>query len=187
VGVFRVGIFDAERYGFSLVAGGWTLRDRFLLTAQGDVTGKLALIDGVWEYSDIGVFTYSLAVQYWYPLLDVTVKASYVRFLGEEEGVRVDLNRIFGELEIGFFGIKTDSESIGGVLMYLPLPVSRYSRPSAVRLRTVPGLTWEYRDKVSRRGRMLGGSLSVSKLYRGLAPSFIRNNVSEWIQAQRMI
>jgi hypothetical protein len=187
VGVFRAGLFDAERYGFSLVAGGWTWQDRFLISAQGDLTGKLALRDGEWEYSDLSVFTYALAAQYWYPLLDVTLRASFVRFLGEEHGVRIDLNRLFGELEIGFFGIQTESESIGGFLVYLPLPLPRYPRPRAVRLKTVPGLTWEYRAEVSRHGRMLGAGLSVTKLYKDLAPSFIRNNVSEWIGAQRMM
>lgn len=187
VGLFRAGIFNPERYGLSLEAGRWAWGDRFLLTARGDFTGKLALLDGVWEYSDIDVFTYSVGAQYMYPFLDVAVKASFGRFLGEEEGGRFDLRRALGELEIGFFAIKTESESLGGILLDVPLPLARYSKPSGVRFKTVPTLTWEYRAEVTRAGKMPGGGLSIEKLYKGLAPTFIRNNVSEWMEAGQFI
>jgi hypothetical protein len=122
-----------------------------------------------------------------YPFLDVAVKASFGRFLGEEEGGRFDLRRALGELEIGFFAIKTESESLGGILLDVPLPLARYSKPSGVRFKTVPTLTWEYRAEVTRAGKMPGGGLSIERLYKGLAPTFIRNNVSEWMEAGRFI
>jgi hypothetical protein len=187
VGLFRVGIFNPDRYGVSLGAGRWAWGDRLLLVARGDVTGTLVLIDGVWEYSSADVFTYSVEAQYRYPLLDVACKASFGRFLGEEVGGRLDIMRALGELEIGFFAIKTESESLGGILVDLPLPLTRYSKPSPIRFRTVPTLTWEYRGEVTRSGHMPGGGLSIEKLYRGLAPTFIRNNVSEWMDAAQYI
>lgn len=186
-GLARAGIFNQQRYGFSLGAGRWTWGDRILLAGRGDLTGKLALDDGVWEYSDIEVFTYSLGATYWYPMLDVTLKAEYGRFLGEENGARVDLTRAIGELEIGFFAIKTESDTLAGFTVDIPLPVSRYSKPGAVRLKTVPHFIWEYRDEVTAKGLMPGGGLSVNNLYKSLAPVFIRNNVSEWIEARRLI
>jgi hypothetical protein len=187
VSLFRAGLFNPDRYGLSLGGGGWVWGDRFLLTARGDLTGKLAVLDGVWEYSDVGVFTYSLGAQYRYPFLDVAVKASFGRFLGEEDGGRFDIVRAFGELDIGFFAIKTESESLGGILVDVPLPLARYSRPSGFRFKTVPALTFEYRSEVTRAGLMPGGGLSIENLYKGLAPTFIRNNVSEWMKAGRFI
>jgi hypothetical protein len=186
-GLARAGIFNQGRYGFSLSAGSWAWGDRLLFSGRGDVTGKLVLKDGVWEYSDVEVFTYSLGATYWYPLLDVTLKASFGRFLGDEYGGRVDVARAIGELEIGFFAIRTDSEEIAGFAIDIPLPVSRYSRPGPVRFKTVPRFIWEYRDEVTSAGRMPGGGLSVESLYKGLAPTFIRNNVSEWIEARRFL
>jgi hypothetical protein len=187
VGLFRAGLLNPARYGLSLEAGGWAWEDRLLLTAKGDFTGKLALLEGIWEYSDISVFTYSIGAQYMYPFLDVAVTASFGRFLGEEQGGRLDLRRALGELEIGFYAIKTESESLGGILVDVPLPLNRYSKPSALRFKTVPSLTWEYRSKVTGVGRMPGGGQTVERLYKGLAPTFIRNNVSEWVDARRFI
>jgi len=185
VGLLRAGIFNPERYGLSLEAGGWAWGNRVLLTAGADLTGKLALLEGVWEYSDVNVFTYSLGAEYRFRFLDVAVAGSFGRFLGEEEGGRFDLKREMGELEIGFFAVKTESEDLAGILIDIPLPLSRYPKPSTVRFRTVPGLTVEYRGKVSRTGRMPGGGLSVERLYDGLVPTFIRNNVSEWLDARK--
>ena len=187
VGLLKAGIFNPERYGLSLEAGGWVWADRILLTAGGDLTGKLALLEGVWEYSDVNVFTYSLGAEYRFSFLDVAVAGSFGRFLGEEEGGRFDLKREIGELRIGFFAVKTESEDLFGILIDIPLPLSRYAKPSTVRIRTVPDLTLEYRGKVSRAGRMPGGGLSVGNLYDGLVPTFIRNNVSEWMGARQLI
>jgi hypothetical protein len=186
-GLARAGIFNEQRYGVSLGAGKWAWGNKLLFTGRGDVTGKLALKDGVWEYSDMEVFTYSFGATYWYPFLDVTLKAAYGRFLGEENGGRVDFARTIGELEISFFVIKTDSDTLAGFAVDIPLPVSHYSRPGRVRLKTVPRFMWEYRDEVTATGRMPGGGLSVENLYKSLAPVFIKNNVSEWIEARRLI
>jgi hypothetical protein len=187
VGLLRAGIFNPERYGLSFESGEWAWGGKLLFTFKGDYTGRLALYDGVWEYSDIDVLTYSLGAQYRYPLMDVAIKASVGRFLGEEEGGRVDLVRAIGELEMGFFFIKTESESLGGIMVDLPLPLARYSKPSALRFRTVPMLAWQYRGKVTRAGEMPGGGLSIERLYKELAPTFIRNNVSEWMEARQFI
>lgn len=187
IGLARAGIFNEERYGISLGAGRWAWGDRLLFTGRGDLTGKLALDDGVWEYSDVDVFTYSLGAEYWYPLIDVTVKASFGRFLGEERGGRIDLARTMGELEIGFFAIKTESDTLAGFMVDVPLPLARYSRPASIRFKTVPHFIWEYRDEVTATGRMPGGGLSIYNLYKSLAPVFIRNNVSEWVDSRRLI
>lgn len=187
LGLARAGIFNNERYGFILEAGRWVWGDRVLFRGSGHLTGKLALKEGVWEYSDLEVFTYSLEAKYWYPLIDVTLKASFGRFLAEEYGGRFDLSRAFGELDIGFFVIKTESDSLAGLLVDIPLPLARYSRPKPVRLKTVPHLVWEYRDEVSGTGLMPGGGMSIENLHENLAPVFIRNNVSEWIESRRMI
>jgi hypothetical protein len=183
----RAGIFNEQRYGLSLGGGTWVWGNRFLLFGKGDLTGMLALDDGVWEYSDVEVFTYSLGALYFYPLLDVTVRGSFGRFLGEENGGRVDLTRAIGELEVGFFAIKTESDTLAGFTVDIPLPLSRYSRPDGVRFKTVPRFALEYRDEVTSKGRMPGGGLSIENLHRSLEPVFIENNVSEWIEARRLI
>jgi hypothetical protein len=187
VGLARAGIFDNERYGLSVGAGRWVCGDRLLLAGHGDLTGELALRDGVWEYSSVKLFTYFLEAKYWYPYLDVTVSAGFGRFLGEEHGGRIDLVRAMGELEIGFFGIKTESDSLAGILVDIPLPLARYSKPKPVRFKTVPHVVWEYRDEVSDTGRLPGGGLSIENLYKSMAPVFIRNNVSEWMESRRFI
>jgi hypothetical protein len=187
LGLARAGIFDNERYGLSIGAGRWAWGDRLLFTGHGDLTGELALRDGVWEYSSLKLFTYFLEAKYWYPYLDVTVSAGFGRFLGEEHGGRIDLMRAMGELEIGFFAIKTESDSLAGILLDIPLPLARYSKPKPVRFKTVPHVVWEYRDEVSSTGRLPGGGLSIESLYKSMAPVFIRNNVSEWMESRRFI
>lgn len=187
LGLARAGIFNNQRYGLSVGAGRWAWGDRLLFTGHGDLTGELSVKDGVWEYSDLEMFTYFVEAKYFYPYLDVTVSAGFGRFLGEDNGGRIDLVRAIGELEIGFFAIKTESDSLGGILLDIPLPLARYSKPKAVRFKTVPHMIWEYRDEVSAIGRLPSGGLSIENLYKSLAPVFIRNNVSEWMESRRFI
>ena|SRR5689334_4784395 len=76
---------------------------------------------------------------------DVVVRATAGVFLAEESGVRVDVLRQFGELELGWFLLHGGEDFNGGLTLRLPLPVTRHLPPGPVRIRTADAFRWQYR------------------------------------------
>jgi len=75
---------------------------------------------------------------------DITVKLSGGQFLRQDRGARIDVIRQLGNVEIGFFALKTGNGTTGGFNFAMPLLPGRIAQSARVRLRSSEEFRWEY-------------------------------------------
>lgn len=133
-----VGFFTQSRYGFDFEMKKYSLNGdlnfglNFGLTSFASFTGMTKLY-----YYDAFAWTGSLSCEYRIKKYDLTLSLTAGKFLMDDESIRFDINREFGEIEIGFFAIRSrDGISNGGINITIPLFPSHYWKPGFVRLRT---------------------------------------------------
>lgn len=139
------GTFTGNRYGAEVEAAMYLAGGRLSVGGELGVTSALAYGRERWLYSTQGATTALLNAAVRLPVHGLEVRAAGGAFLGRERGVRLDLLRRFGELELGWFAVATGDGENGGVSIRLPLPQTRYARPGAIRLRAAESFPWQYR------------------------------------------
>jgi hypothetical protein len=160
------GYFGANRYGGAVglarpVAGG-----RFLLDAEGSLTGFISFGPGGTEYSNPAHWTGSGALS-WRPGLDLSVRVRAARFLYGDQGVELEVRRSFGDLDVAFFAQRIEQDGIGGIRVSLPVPpMTRGS--GSVRVQPVERYSLSYRSVATLQGRDLGGVASREDYLRQL-------------------
>lgn len=75
----------------------------------------------------------------------LTVQATAGAFLGGQRGIRVDVVRQFGEVDLGWFAMTSEQGKNGGAMLRIPIGPRRHPVPRALRLRTADAFRWEYR------------------------------------------
>ena len=110
---------------------------------------------------------------------DVEATLTGARFLEGDLGLRLDLDRRYGEAEVGFFVVRTDVDTVLGLNLRLPLPVRAWSPPARIRVTTVPAFPFEYRDSLSEVGQQVSLFDDLDRLRKRLYPTFVRNNLDE--------
>jgi len=140
-----LGYFTQRRYGFD--AGIKTLlsNGRFAIGANAGYTGFASYSDNTWYYTKMNRWTYFLDCGYRFADYDLIVKAVYGKYLYEDTGWRFDLLRQFGEVNIGFFILKTTGGTNGGFNFTIPLFPSKYFYPSIFRISPSSYFKWEYK------------------------------------------
>jgi hypothetical protein len=185
-----VGYFDAERYGFS-AEGLWTTGNgRFSLEGRLGLTGFQAY-QGDWKHSELSDWTYLLRSKYQWTSVDLSITGTVGQFLYGDEGWRLDLVRTFGEVSLGFFGIKTTANRygklIGGFRFCIPIYPPRRRAPGRFRMGVPPSFSWEYRYRTESSGFILSDRYSLVGWLEDTAPSHIRNHVLDIKSAVRWI
>jgi hypothetical protein len=172
------GTFPDNRYGVVAEAGRYLDPGGYLeARVGGDWSGFYKFLNtGTVSYSDAGAWSGIGTLIGRIPDREVELTVAGGHFLSGDEGIRVDLLRRFGEVELGFFGISTDRGELGGFRFSVPLPARRWSRPSAVRLVTVPSFPFEYREDVAPLGRRVRMYDTIDRFRRGITPVGIAAN-----------
>jgi hypothetical protein len=76
---------------------------------------------GTVSYSDAGAWSGIGTLIGRIPDRELELIVAGGHFLTGDEGIRVDLLRRFGEVELGFFGVSTDKGDVGGFRFSVPL------------------------------------------------------------------
>jgi hypothetical protein len=173
------GYFSGDRYGLAGETGKLLWSGGLEVTAGGDLSGLLEFTEETTRYSDPETWSAFLGLTHRLRGVDLETSVKAARFMEQELGVRLDVARRFGEVEVGFFGIKTEQDDLVGLLLRLPLPVERWSRPSRLRLTTVPAFPFEYRDSVADVGRQVSLFDNLDRLRKRLYPTFLWNNLED--------
>jgi hypothetical protein len=105
-------------------------------------------------------------------------RVDYGTFLYNDQGLRVDVYRQFGEVNIGFFGLLSAGTSNTGFNFKIPLTPKRYFKMKRVRLRPSNNFNWEYRFKGFIRSGVLfnTGNHLISRIP-DFNPDFMKNNL----------
>ncbi|MGK9369831.1 YjbH domain-containing protein [Melioribacter sp. Ez-97] len=178
-----VGYFTENRYGADFSAMKIFNNGDIVLKGSAGYTGYLSVYQNKFYYSDLYLFTYNMSMKYRINKYDLTIGVTAGKFLYEDKSIRVDINRQFGEIELGFFAVRSiDGYTNGGFNFSVPLFPSEYSKPSLVRIRTAENFRWEYRVK-GELSSLIGvtyntGNYFEKEFYK-YNPAFIRKELKK--------
>ncbi len=178
------GIFSVNRYGFDFEAkkyfgeGNFSLGGNLGLTSFIEFSGLTKIL-----YSDQFLVTGAFGAEYRIEKYDLTLGISIGHYLKKDNSIRVDINREFGEIEIGFFAIRSfEGVSNGGFTLTIPLLPSKYWNPSFARVRVAENYPWSYVVK-SNESDLIGLRYNTgNRIYtflEKLNPSFIKNRFTK--------
>ncbi|MDH7603981.1 MAG: YjbH domain-containing protein [Melioribacter sp.] len=143
-----VGYFTENRYGFDLSIKKIFYNGNLITGVNTGYTGYMSVMNKKIFYSDLYLWTINMNVEYRINKYDLTIGITAGKFLYGDKSIRIDINRQFGEIEIGFFAVRSSNkQSNGGFNFSIPLFPSSYSYPSIIRIRTAESFRWEYRVK----------------------------------------
>lgn len=171
------GTFTSNRYGADVEARAYLANGRWSVGAELGLTGAVSYDREGWYRTPMDERTALADVAWRSAAYDLTVRATAGAFLEDERGVRLDVARQFGEMEIGWFAVASEEGANGGVTLRIPLLPSRHARPGPVRLRTADAFRWQYRYRglVPGGRRYMTGS-EIEELVRRLNPDWIANS-----------
>ncbi len=121
---------------------------------------------------------YLLKAKYRVPTVDFTIDITAGHFLFEDNTWRISIIRSFGELDLGFMGIW--SETIGiltGMIVNIPFPISRQTAPGKFRISVPNSIPWQYRYLPLNDGFILDTGTEIDSFMKRLFPSYILNNL----------
>lgn len=176
------GYFGDNRYGASVglarpLAGG-----RFLLDAQGDLTGFIAFGPGGTKYSSPSHWT-GFGAFSWRPGLDVSVRLRAARFLYGDDGFELEVRRSFGDADLAFFGQRIVRENVVGVRVVLPVPPLTRSAGGPVRVQPIERFALDYHSVATPVGRDLAGVASREGYLRQLDEPTLDANMERYARA----
>lgn len=140
-----VGYFSRNRYGMDMEIKKRSANGIWAVGVNLGYTGHASYQQGVWRYSDLGRLTGFANAQYRLSRFDLILSASYGRFLYGDMGARMDVLRQFEEVDIGFYGIKTEAGYNVGFNFSIPIFPSRHVLAGPVKIGPAREFPWEYR------------------------------------------
>jgi hypothetical protein len=169
-----VGTFTRDRYGADLEGRVFSADGRLAAGAVAGLTGAARYDRGGWRFETVDPPLALLDVAGRIARYDLVLQATAGRFLDGDRGVRLDVRRRFGELEIGGFGLRTEGGSNGGVTLRIPLPPRTHAATGPVRLRVADAFRWEYRyHGLERAGRRYDTGSRLEELGRRFDPAHL--------------
>lgn len=183
------GIFNKKRVGGQLLFKNYFMNGRLgfetrlAYTTWSTISGELNTFFDRDDY-----FIGRLAVDYRVIKYDLNFRADYGTYLYNDKGLRLDVFRQFGEVNIGFFllissgtsntGRLGSSTSNAGFNFKIPLTPKKYFKMKRIRIRPSNNFNWEYRFKGFIRSGVLfnTGNHIISRIPE-FNPDFIKNNL----------
>ncbi len=139
------GAFTPNRYGVDVEARAYVFDGRGWLGGNVASTGQAYFRKEGWERDPPNGRTALVDVGWFVRRWDLTLTGSAGTFLDNARGLRVEVRRGFGELEVGGFGVASNIGRNAGLSIRMPLPGARYAVPVVVRARQAEAFSWSYR------------------------------------------
>ncbi|MBD3289430.1 hypothetical protein GF337_11560 [candidate division KSB1 bacterium] len=167
-----IGNFDLGYQGISMEYVRYFLNGQLALSSKIDYTTTSQSWNTDFEAH------YLLSTKYRFPRVDFSIEAAAGHFLFEDDTWRIAVVRSFGELDLGFMGIWSDTIGIlTGMIVNIPFPVSRHKPPSAFRIIAPNSIPWKYRYLPLDDGYILDTGTEIDSFMKRLFPSYILNNI----------
>ena len=139
------GAFTPNRYGADVQARAYSPSGRWFAGAELARTGLASYAENDWRRSPVEDRT-ALAEAGWRHLrAGLVVQATAGVFLDDQQGIRLDVVRQFGEVDFGGFVMTSEQGKNGGAMLRIPIGPRRHPAPRPLRLRTADAFRWEYR------------------------------------------
>ncbi len=183
-----LGYFTENRYGADFSVMKVFNNGNILLRGNAGYTGYLSIYQNKYYYSDLYLFTYNMSMKYRINKYDLTIGLTTGKFLYEDKSIRLDINRQFGETEVGFFAVRSfDGNTNGGFNFSIPIFPPRYSTPSFIRIRPAENFRWEYRVKgeiSSLVGVTYNTGNNFEKEFYRYNPAFIKSELKKKLMSK---
>jgi len=131
---FTAGNFNKNSYGLDLR---WKKRfkhSRWNLGANLGLTGTSYIYDRYWLHSGLNRFSWNLKAGYYLPSLQVQAEIQAGQYLANDQGIRADLSRHFGEVTIGAYAGYAGGRVNGGFHFAIPLDPFKRRHNSRFRI-----------------------------------------------------
>ncbi|MDZ7263772.1 MAG: YjbH domain-containing protein [candidate division KSB1 bacterium] len=183
------GRFEFDRQGLSAQVKTFFWRERLSLAARGDyVSGQAINRLLPLELPSHNKLSYLFQVQYRFEPIHFMAQLTWGRYLLGDQGWRIDIVRLFHEIELGFMGVWNESlDFLTGMTVRLPLPMAKHPWPGAVRVRSPNYLSWNYRYLPCFDGLILDTGEDFETIARQFTRSFIRGNCQQFQTALRYV
>jgi len=170
------GLFGDNRYGGSIGAARPILDGNVVADAQVDLTGFVAFEDNGLTYSSMSNWSSYLGATWYFPVMDIAIRARYAEFLYGDRGVYGEFKRSFGDFDYSLFLIHSASRTFEGVRVSLPIPPM--TRPTKWPVRTLPVATFpiSYRTDADPIGISVAGVASREEFLQQTAPPSLEAN-----------
>ena len=176
------GYFTRNRYGVNGEVRKFLFNGKMGVGATLGYTGQVQLVEGMFTYTPVDVFTWFCDASWRFAPCDMTIRAGYGGFIDGDRGWRVDVSRQFGEVSIGFFAMRTGGLVNGGFNFIVPLPPRRYGTKNHIRVRPASYVPWEYRAKgLPSYGRTFTTGSGTEELLFNLNPDDIRKQLGKQV------
>jgi hypothetical protein len=168
------GTFIPDRYGLDVEARAYLRNGRWSVGAQTGLTGATSFASGGWSFAPMQDPTALADVAWRSARYDLLLRATAGVFLDDERGVRLDVVRQFGELEVGWFAVGSPEGGNGGMALRIPLLPARHAAPGPVRIRAADAFRWQYRYQgFVPSGRRYQTGNSLEDFHRRLNPDYV--------------
>jgi hypothetical protein len=173
-----VGYFTKNRYGLDVETQKYFFNGKASVGANFGYTGYASYLQSVWRYSTIDRLTMLLNAEFRFPQVDLSLRATYGKFLYQDVGWRVNLMRQFREVDFGFFLMRSASEMNTGFHFSVPLFPRKHLGTRALRIKTADYFPWEYRYKgIPDNGELYDTGNHLEGFMKRLNPSYVRNQI----------
>lgn len=170
------GVFDDNRFGFSVGLARPIAGSRVWLDAQADLTGFLAFPDSGVTYSSPERWTGFAGFTIRPASVPASLRVRAQRFLYGDQGLEVQVERSLGDVDLALYAQRIEGNNVGGVRLALPLPPMDRGVGGTVRMALSERFEIQYRDEVSNEGIAVSGVASREELVRKLDASSLRAN-----------
>lgn len=138
------GLFYNDQYGFNGQYRHMDLNRNWSYGLEASLTGFYYYPERGFYHRPMTNLMLLADVAYRLPRQDVTLKVSGGQFLFADRGVRFDLIRQLGNVEVGFYAMKTGNGGTGGFSFAIPIPPGRIVQTPRFRVRSSEEFRWEY-------------------------------------------
>jgi len=175
-----MGYFTQHRYGTDLEIKKYLANGRWSIAADIGYTGSARCLKGICYYSNIDLLTGFFSVKYRFAPFDLSLSATYGKFLSRDKGWRFDILRQFGQVDIGFFVLKTETGHNGGFNFSIPIFPPKYLPTGRIRISPAKTFPWEYRyTAFSLGGIQYKTGNSLDEFMKKLNPDYMKNQIAE--------
>lgn len=175
-----LGYFTLDRYGFDLESRWYSLNGDLSVGLNIGYTGYASFTMKKIYYSNLYLWTGVVDFNYRIAEYDLTLGVSAGRYLSKDNTFRFDIYRNFGEIQIGFFAMRsTEGISNGGFSFSIPIFPAKHLKPRIFRIRTPDNLSYTYKVKIADLiGLKYETGFTVNNFIKKMNPSFIKNYIN---------
>ncbi len=144
------GYFLGNRYGVEAGMKKYIYDGLVVLDSRIGYSGYARMENGAFWITEWQDLTYSVSAQLFERKYRTFTTVGYHKFITQNHGWRVDVNRFFDELLFGFWATYTEQSYNGGIQLSLPLPPRRYKPRGFVRPRVASYYNMMYVGKYTQ-------------------------------------